>query len=45
VPSTVILLGRWNWWPSKMSRQQVLPGPAEPGAGEPSRDVRQAEAR
>jgi len=45
VPSTVILLGRWNWWPSKMSRKQVLPGPAEPGAGEPSRDVRQAEAR
>jgi putative drug exporter of the RND superfamily len=24
VPSTVVLLGRWNWWPSKMSR----PGPA-----------------
>jgi hypothetical protein len=20
VPSTVALLGRWNWWPSKMSR-------------------------
>jgi putative drug exporter of the RND superfamily len=20
VPSTVILLGRWNWWPSRMSR-------------------------
>ncbi|HTU86855.1 MAG TPA: MMPL family transporter [Solirubrobacteraceae bacterium] len=20
VPSTVILLGRWNWWPSKLSR-------------------------
>jgi putative drug exporter of the RND superfamily len=20
VPSTVVLLGRWNWWPSKMSR-------------------------
>ncbi len=19
VPSTVVLLGRWNWWPSKMS--------------------------
>jgi RND superfamily putative drug exporter len=20
VPSTVVLLGRWNWWPSRMSR-------------------------
>ena len=20
VPSTVVLLGRWNWWPSKLSR-------------------------
>ena len=26
VPSTVVLLGRWNWWPSAMSR---------PGAGPP----------
>ncbi|HEY2126614.1 MAG TPA: MMPL family transporter [Streptosporangiaceae bacterium] len=23
VPSTVLLLGRWNWWPSKMSRQRA----------------------
>jgi RND superfamily putative drug exporter len=45
VPSTVVLLGRWNWWPSKMSRMPVPPGPAEPGTGEPSRDVRRAEAR
>ena len=21
VPSMVVLLGRWNWWPSKLSRQ------------------------
>jgi len=21
VPSTVVLLGRWNWWPSKLSRR------------------------
>src|ERR1700760_4315332 len=21
VPSTVVLLGRWNWWPSRLSRQ------------------------
>jgi RND superfamily putative drug exporter len=27
VPSTVVLLGRWNWWPSKMSRVSAdLPG-------------------
>ena len=26
VPSTVVLLGRWNWWPSRMSR----PGPGLP---------------
>jgi len=45
VPSTVVLLGRWNWWPSKMSRTPVLPGPAETGTGEPGRDVRRAEAR
>ena len=23
VPSTVLLLGRWNWWPSRMSRAQA----------------------
>ena len=23
VPSTVVLLGRWNWWPSRMSRAGV----------------------
>ena len=45
VPSTVVLLGRWNWWPSKMSRMPVPAGPAELDTGEPSRDVRRAEAR
>ena len=25
VPSTVVLLGRWNWWPSRMSRPGVQP--------------------
>src|ERR1019366_10384273 len=20
IPSTVVILGRWNWWPSRMSR-------------------------
>jgi putative drug exporter of the RND superfamily len=23
VPSTVLLLGRWNWWPSRMSRPEA----------------------
>jgi len=33
VPSTVVLLGRWNWWPSTMSRREAQPGadyPPEP---------------
>jgi putative drug exporter of the RND superfamily len=25
VPSTVVLLGRWNWWPSRMSRATDRP--------------------
>jgi RND superfamily putative drug exporter len=24
VPSTVVLLGRWNWWPSKLSRRDAV---------------------
>jgi RND superfamily putative drug exporter len=44
VPSTVVLLGRWNWWPSKMSRQPDQPG-LQAGVAESSRDVRRAEAR
>jgi putative drug exporter of the RND superfamily len=36
VPCTVMLLGRWNWWPSKMSRaDQQLAAPAAP-ASEPA---------
>ena len=42
VPSTVVLLGRWNWWPSKMSRISAdLPAgtadtvPAAPAAYQP----------
>ena len=30
VPTTVELLGRWNWWPSRLSIE-----PDEPSAGEP----------
>jgi RND superfamily putative drug exporter len=45
VPSTVVLLGRWNWWPSRMSGPQPPPGPADRAPGVPERDVRRAEAR
>ncbi len=33
VPSTVVLLGRWNWWPSKMSRVSAEMPAAAPAAG------------
>jgi RND superfamily putative drug exporter len=26
VPCTVLLIGRWNWWPSKLSRTEIKPG-------------------
>lgn len=29
VPATVALLGRWNWWPSRMSREPEVAGEAE----------------
>ncbi len=46
VPSTVVLLGRWNWWPSRMSRRDALPpGRPAPDAAEPDLDVRRAQAR
>jgi RND superfamily putative drug exporter len=39
VPSTVVLLGRWNWWPARMGRvvrgQPGLQAP-EPGTASPS---------
>ena len=44
VPSTVVLLGRWNWWPSAMSR----PGAGQPGApgdAEPWQCLRLGRAR
>jgi uncharacterized membrane protein YdfJ with MMPL/SSD domain len=46
VPSTVVLLGRWNWWPSRMSRLDAQPpGPTPGSATEPGLDVKRAEAR
>ncbi len=34
VPSTVVMLGRWNWWPSRLSR----PGQEQAVAGPPTAD-------
>jgi putative drug exporter of the RND superfamily len=37
VPSTVVLLGKWNWWPSKLHLDQpgeIPIGPAGHGAGQ-----------
>ena len=41
VPSVAVLLGRWNWWPSRLSREDrdhgsVVPGP-EWSTGGPTR--------
>jgi RND superfamily putative drug exporter len=34
VPATVVLLGRWNWWPSRLSRQPAdRPGDEGHGGG------------
>jgi len=39
VPSTVVLLGRWNWWPSRMSRAgRELPGGGVTAHGEAAAD-------
>ena len=47
VPSTVVLLGRWNWWPSKLTMDRAeapVPVPAavsgRPWPGRPSRSPR-----
>jgi putative drug exporter of the RND superfamily len=32
VPSTVVLLGRWNWWPSRLSRARTVLDAAAPPA-------------
>jgi RND superfamily putative drug exporter len=34
VPATATLLGRWNWWPAKMSRQSA-DRPTDPVAAAP----------
>ena len=45
VPSTVVLLGRWNWWPSRMSRKDAqVPGvaarAASNGSVDPDHEIR-----
>jgi len=32
VPSTVVLLGRWNWWPSRLSRTEPPTSPSSPSS-------------
>ncbi len=39
VPSTVELLGRWNWWPSAMSRKSATLAVAADGAAPPTDGV------
>jgi hypothetical protein len=39
VPATVMLLGRWNWWPSKLSRVAALPEGGEGGGEGTERDT------
>ena len=36
VPCTVILLGRWNWWPAALSRASVKPGGGTERDAEPA---------
>jgi RND superfamily putative drug exporter len=38
VPSVAVLLGRWNWWPSRLAREDrdhgsAVPGPEWPAGG------------
>jgi uncharacterized membrane protein YdfJ with MMPL/SSD domain len=46
VPCTVILLGRWNWWPAALSRTGPQPeGPRGPGGEGTERDTEPAAPR
>jgi RND superfamily putative drug exporter len=38
VPSVVVLLGRWNWWPSKLAYEDHSHDPVLPDAGPRPRD-------
>jgi hypothetical protein len=34
VPSTVAILGKWNWWPSKVHEDMGFPGSPTPSAAD-----------
>jgi putative drug exporter of the RND superfamily len=36
VPSAAVLLGRWNWWPSRLSRSQSSITPGVPAGANPA---------
>jgi RND superfamily putative drug exporter len=35
VPSAAVLLGRWNWWPSRLGRPGQSAAPAVPARASP----------
>jgi putative drug exporter of the RND superfamily len=37
VPSAAVLIGRWNWWPSRLGRRQLPPSPGDPAEARPGR--------
>jgi putative drug exporter of the RND superfamily len=42
VPSAAVLIGRWNWWPSRLCRLRLTTAPAEVAAVPPSPPAPQA---
>ena len=44
VPSTVELLGRWNWWPSRLSRPGATPTQPDPDGMSARTSVRSSRA-
>jgi putative drug exporter of the RND superfamily len=38
VPSAAVLIGRWNWWPSRLSRAQAAGRPDRPDGPQPPAD-------
>jgi len=42
VPSAAVLIGRWNWWPSRLCRLRLATAPAEVAAVPPSPPAPQA---
>jgi uncharacterized membrane protein YdfJ with MMPL/SSD domain len=44
VPATVVLLGQWNWWPSKLRMDRAEEDSALAGVGGPAGTVGPAAA-